>query len=192
MKSRWWGVTGFVGAALFAWATTAQAAEDAPDRWQPAFAILGNVGFGTPTGFLGASVEAAPLRYFVLEAGLGAGSLGPHAAFTARLRLPFATATAAGVGAGASVGSFLWTEGPLVDQPAEKEAHPGYFGNFELVVEHRFGAERGFQMRELMGAAILLNPGDLHCTESIRDCEQYHADAGKRLLFLGMSFGYYF
>jgi hypothetical protein len=182
----------WASAALLALAATPPLAQDAPDRWQPAFAVLGNVGFGTPTGFLGVSAEAAPLRYFVLEAGVGAGSLGPHAALMARLRLPLTTATAAGVGAGASVGSFLWTEGPLVDQPAEKEAHPGYFGNLELIIEHRFGAERGFQMRELMGAAILLNPGDLHCTESITDCEQYHANAGKRLLFLGMSFGYYF
>lgn len=170
-----------------------QLPDEVPDLWSPPFAVLGNIGFGTPTGFLGASFEAAATRWLVLEAGFGAGSLGPHAAAMGRLRLPFTDRSAVDVGAGISAGSFLWTEGVLVDQPAEKEAHPGYFANVEVMVEHRFGnTERGFQMRELIGAAFLLNPNDLKCTENIRDCEQYHAQAGKRLLFLGMSFGYYF
>jgi hypothetical protein len=90
------------------------------------------------------------------------------------------------------VGNYEWREGFLVDKPAARRADPGYFANFAVLIEHRFGsAERGFQLRELLGAAMLLNRDDLECSEELEHCRADHSDDGGRFPFFGMSFGYY-
>jgi hypothetical protein len=162
------------------------------DLWGSRFALLGHVGIGTPTGFLGVGAEAAALRWLVFEGGLGLGPNGPEVAGLMRLRGTFFHSTALGVGTGLSAGSYEWHEGPFVDNPAVKRAKPGYFGNVEIVLEHRAGTEQGFQMRELLGYAFILNPGDLQCVQEISHCQKDHTNDGKKVLFLGMSFGYYF
>lgn len=163
-----------------------------PDPWDSKFAVLGHIGIGTPVGFLGAGAEAAAARWLVFEAGAGLGPAGPEAAGLLRLRGTLSRSTAVDLGGGVSVGNYEWVEGPFVDNPAGKRAKPAYFGNVELVVEHRAGGASGFQMRELLGYAVILNPGSLECFEEIAHCQKDHQKDGKRVLFLGMSFGYYF
>jgi hypothetical protein len=154
---------------------------------------MGQIGAGTPVGALGAVIEYAPITNLMLEAGMGLTSSGPHIASMLRLRLPLFESTSGGVAAGLTAGDYGGREGVVGANPEAKRAEPGYFGNAALVLENRFGsAESGFQMRYLIGYALLLNRDDLECTEEIDHCRADHSNEGGRVPFFGLSFGYYF
>jgi hypothetical protein len=161
------------------------------DVWDQALALTGNVGFGTPLGYIGAEVDYSLLPFLAVEGGIGVGK-GLQTAGGVRVRPVRGNVTAFGVGAGFSLGNSDLVD-PSIAHPESAvtyEYRPGYFVNIDLFVEHRWSSH--FVMREFLGYARLLNRHpDAVCPESssCRSGEMSKGLAGTP--YIGMAFGYF-
>ena len=136
--------------------------------WDRQLSFYGQVApTGSPVGFLGASVDYAPIPIlsFELGVGVGAGSpprdFGAQAALLAHLKPIRNDHWALTVGAGPSVGNYgttVWT----VDQTdGALRYRPAVWANGEVGVEARFNS--GFSWRSALGVSRMLNPGSGQC-----------------------------
>lgn len=178
-------------------------------------AAMVQLGFGTPTGYYGVAVEAAPIPEAVVSLGAGIGS-GPYckaadaqpAAFGAvcarwhrdvqlavqgRYRLVTRGPSAFALGGGYSTGGYTWVE-LTTDGPAYKATERAHWANLEASWEGRH--ESGASVRLFAGYAFMLNPGALGCvgwgagSGSSTHCARDHAADGHRLFYLGIALGW--
>jgi hypothetical protein len=109
-------------------------------------------GFGTPVGFGGFTVDAAPARWLVVSGGLGAGRGGMQEALMGRLRAPIGH-FALSVGGGMSTGAY-----DASDAFGDSNWHwkRAFWGNAEGSIEFR--DHTGVELRAYVGWAHLTNP----------------------------------
>jgi hypothetical protein len=136
-------------------ATEAQANEDRFHR----LALMGQVGFGTPYGDLGASIDWAPFSWWVFSAGGGANSHGPQWALMTRFRAPHA---GAGLGFGVSGGPF-GTCGSLCVGGGDDHYHwsHAWWLNVEGGLEN--DARETYRIRGYVGMGLLLDTAAGSC-----------------------------
>lgn len=180
-------------------------------------AVMGQVGFGTPTGYYGVALELAPIPELVASLGVGLGS-GPYCkardaqpgsfdavcarwhrdvqvAVQGRYRVVARGNSALALGGGYSTGGYTWVEF-TTDGPAYKTTERAHWTNVEASWEGRH--ESGFSARLFLGYAWMLNPSSLGCvgwgagSSSFGHCTTGHAGDGHRLLYLGAAVGWAF
>ncbi len=179
------------------------------ERWEGRpLTLLGQVGFGTPTGNLGALIEANVTSWLTLSLGVGESSFVgadgnrghtvDHAsplqlAAGARVRLPLGT-LAVSVGAGVSEGGYerRWE---LFADSSESPLHiwdHAAWTNLDLALEGR--ARRGFQWRVFVGSGRMLHPGEGDRCEPATQSDWCPGWGDKpiTLLLIGAAFGYAF
>lgn len=175
-----------------------------PDPWsEKPFVIEGELGLGTPVGFLGVALDYSPCPLIGLNLGVGLGTAGLQYAFTPRVRLFRAgkrTFTAMYLGVGASAGRFYEPGLSLTDfiSVDGSQGHPGaqplryrwdtaYWANFEIGVEVRRPSR--LSLRPYAGLSVLVNP-----TTSSMDLDYLGAgprSSVQRLSpYVGFAFGY--
>ncbi len=132
-------------------------------------AIDGHMGFGTPYGLTGVSLELTPIPWWTFGGGLGVSFGGPQLAMSTRVRYPFGHAALA-FGVGVSRGGYKTVES-WIDASWTKEWAHAYWLNIEASVEHRW--RTGLELRIYMGVGSLLNPGSGECHPNLRgyDCD---------------------
>jgi hypothetical protein len=161
------------------------------DVWGQTLALTGQLGFGTPVGFLGAEIDYSVASLISLSAGTGIGR-GVQLAGGLRVRPLRGNVTALGIGAGFSLGNSDLVD-PSIAHPESRvsyEYRPGYFANLDLFVEHRWSSH--FVMREIFGFAKLLNAHpDSVCPEASA-CRPGQTSKGLGgTPYIGMAFGYF-
>lgn len=202
---------------LLSTAASAQALPPPPAErpYARPLAVMAQLGFGTPTGYYGLAVEAAPIPEVVLSLGAGMGS-GPYCkalgsqpspatltcdrwhrdlqvAVQGRTRLVVRGPTAFALGGGYSTGGYTWVE-LTTDGPAYKSMERAHWANLEASWEGRH--ESGASVRLFAGYAFLLNPSALACVGwgagagSFTHCKEDHAGDGHRLFYLGIALGW--
>jgi hypothetical protein len=156
-------------ASVFAITANASAAEPEPNPTEPhapaeassprTLLVEPVVGAGAPLGLAGGSLVLAPLRYFAIHGGAGAGVKGLQIGAGARGRAPIGKTakTALSFGAGWSMGA-TETDGAsaLFAQMGHRSAREGLRGkwsqaqlvNLDLALEHDFDA---FVLRPFAG-----------------------------------------
>lgn len=203
-----------LGGTSFAFSASA---EPENDVWSDRVAVMGQLGFGTPTGYYGVTLDYAPIPLLVASAGIGVGS-GPYClapdsqpksydaicshwykdlqyAAGGRVRVLRLDHTALALGAGLSMGGYTWVEF-TTDEPAYKSTERAYWANLEVSSEYR--ADSGFSVRAFVGSATMLNPSSLECVSwgagsgSSSHCLADHAGDGHRLIYLGVDLGWAF
>jgi len=141
---------------------------------------------------LGLSLDVAPARWLVLEAGLGFNpDEGAEAGFTPRLRLETFENGYFTLGSGVSwAHRYVGNSDPVGGLIAEHEvAHPtwapAYFWNSEFGFEMRSGH---FAFRLYAGYAKVLNASSFTCSSG-QGCDPHGAAS---LLYFGTALGYAF
>lgn len=181
-------------------AVSSARAQSVADPWEKPFAVEGQVGVGTPLGFVGAQAEYAPFPWLGLSGGIGLSDDGLQIAMMPRLRVPLGSvALALGLGMSAGAEEQRACEGPgglCLDMDYEGPEYDrtwnlGVFGNAEVAMEVR--ARSGFVFRTSLGMALLLNAGDYDCRGPDADtCIKDDSDVAVWFPYLGVSFGYAF
>lgn len=139
--------------------STAPTSVSAPRRtWdERRWGVELQLGLGTPTGLLGAVVDATPLPWWTISAGIGEGGGGPQFALGTRFRVPGQTTFYAGLGM--SAGRFC-VPGNHEHLPGDCDAdatlwNPALWVNGEIGLESV--GDGGFVFRAFLGAQKLLN-----------------------------------
>ena len=160
---------------------------------QPGTVILyAHLGFGTPYGVFGVSLDVAPARWLVLEAGVGINpDEGAEAGFAPRLRLELFHDGYLTLGSGVSwAHRYVGHADPIGELIAEHDValpvwSPAYFWNTELGFEMLY---RHFACRFYPGYAKVINFSSYTCSDG-QGCDPQGASA---LGYFGMAFGYAF
>jgi len=154
--------------------------------------LYAHFGFGTPYGVLGLSLDVAPARWLVLEAGLGINpDEGAEAGFAPRLRLETFKNGYLTLGSGVSwAHRYVGHADPVGELIAEHDvAHPiwspAYFWNTELGFEMRAGH---FAFRLYPGYAKVINASSYTCSQG-QGCDPHGAAS---LVYFGTALGYAF
>jgi hypothetical protein len=137
------------------------------------FAIALNLGFGTPVGLLGATVEWDPDSHVAIGGGAGFGAGGLQLAALARFRplvFPLKKRTlAVTLGTAFSTGKYrAFSAEGLGEGGSEYSYHlvgadRAYWAQLDVGFELR--DRKGFEFLVAVGGALLLNPRDLHCQQ---------------------------
>jgi len=148
--------------------------------------------FGTPYGVFGVSLDVAPARWLVLEAGVGTNpDEGAEAGVAPRLRLELFHDGYLTLGSGVSwAHRYVGHADPIGELIAEHDValpvwSPAYFWNTELGFEMLY---RHFACRFYPGYAKVINFSSYTCSDG-QGCDPQGASA---LGYFGMAFGYAF
>jgi len=154
--------------------------------------LYAHLGFGTPYGVLGVSLDVAPAPWLVLEAGLGVNpDQGAEAGVAPRFRLELFEHGYLTLGSGVSwAHRYVGHADPVGELIAEHRValptwSPAYFWNTELGFELR---RRHFAFRLYPGYAKVINASSYTCSEG-QGCDP-HGAAG--LFYFGTALGYAF
>jgi hypothetical protein len=157
--------------------TSSTVAADAPDLWRERPTVLElHLGVGTPVGFIGLSLDHAPVRWLSGSAGFGLGSGRDggslHVALGGRARLFVSDTGAFYFGADYSTGEWILTDVDLSFVPAhgsspEPQFEMTIYSNRMHWIQGSVGYEKrresGLTTRVYIGAARMLNPSSRRC-----------------------------
>lgn len=160
------------------------AAEDAAQR--PAVAALeGSAGFGTPLGYLGASLVVAPIPMLAVHGGAGLGQQGPQVEAGLRARVRLARKVTFSPDLSWSTGSYA--AAPLAERNTRFYWDRAHFVNAALAVEL---FARGVSVRPFAGLGVALNRPSASliplCPES--GCSTSFSD--RLVFFAGLGLGF--
>jgi hypothetical protein len=155
-------------------------------------ALEGHLGIATPVGTLGFVAEYSVLPFLGLGAGAGVsfGNRGNTVlgAVVARLRPLRVRQNALVLGGAYSFGGFHLFEFGIGDTAPDSIGAPlAHFAQADIGWERR--SPRGFLIRLGLGAAWLLNPSDLTCTQAGSPCTP---PSSKTLFTFDLALGYAF
>ncbi len=123
--------------------------------WARPLAFDVHGGVGTPLGFGGMSIDLAPVRWFVVSGGLGAGKGGMQEAAMARFRAPMGH-FAFSLGGGMSTGAYDASDTNPFGAGENWHWKRAFWANGEASIEFR--DHTGVELRAYVGWAHLANP----------------------------------
>ena len=155
-------------------------------------ALEAHLGLATPVGTAGFIAEYSVLPFLGLGAGVGISPGNREntvlGAIVARLRPLRVRQNALVIGTAYSFGRFHLFQFNIGDTPSETIGAPlAHFAQADIGWERR--SPHGFLIRLGIGAAFLLNPSDLTCTQSGSPCTP---PASKTLFTFDLALGYAF
>ena len=153
-------------------------------------AVYGQLGLGTPLGFVGIEAEHTVVPIWSVSAGAGLGLGGPQAAVMTR-GLFGGHWSKFVIGGGLSGGRYLWVEPFCIENDCTRKSGTVAWGNLEIGGAHRFRS--GFAMKYFGGYGRLI-AGDLVCdeAETYGHCTIDHKNDGYNLIYTGVAVGYAF
>jgi hypothetical protein len=170
-------------------------AKDASNWEQRPIALELHLGFGAPTGFIGAGLDYSVSKRFSLGTAVGASTGGGQIAAILGGRIFGNRKNAFALHLSGSAGGYDGHRSPPVDGstlPDERRVIDwAFWGNLAAAYERR--TDSGFALKAFLGYAVLLNPGDAECRtaeDAPIDCGSTRLGATDVLPFIGVVLGY--